>query len=1232
MKNPIRFGRIMAICCILLSAISLRAQITGTGTTLSVNASSATVIDPAIVVSGSTSITNVTVQISTNFYAGDALSYDASLAATLGITGEYTTMSNATGILYLTGTTTPANWQALLRTVSFQNASAACGPSTREIVFMPGRVLQNLYNGHYYEFVSGSYTWKEAKTAAAQRSYNGMQGYLATSTSAGENNFVWKLMNADAWVGATYDRDELLAAGITIYADQAAANGKVYWVTGPEKGMFLSSGLGTPVAQNGAYMNWNSGEPNNYNGTNEFYTQLYSQQQGRWNDLPISSKLSLLVEYGGMPGDVPQNITYSRQLSLTNTVGGEITGGNISVCSGTNSTVLTTTAAVPGVTITRWEYSYDNFLTAGVPIAHTGSTYTATNLTQTTYFRTIANGNSCSGAPSSSTRIEVGSTVAGSLSANYSSLCNGSSASISLTGNTGDVLKWQVSNDNSNWSDIAHTGVVYNTPNLATGTYYYRAEVRNASCPASAFTASLAITVSAGSGSVSGSLSGTSSLCGTTNNGSLSLSGQTGNVLKWQKSIDNGIIWTDISNTTTTLNIVNQTVATKYRAQVQNASCNPVFTDAYTVGHFSYAFTWLGSTSTDFGTASNWSCEVPGAGDPILISASAPNMPVLDQNRTLGNIVFEDNTSLDLNGYNLIVNGTITSPATGRFRGGIGSSLALNGLNNPQGIYFDQSNPGTSNYLESLTINKEQVITTGGTGHCTPTGSNNVYGMGITRVQLGSIDKTSTAPTTVSAAYTNNFATDITELSPSTAYTLTVKTGSASYTQKAQAWIDWNDDGDFNDANELLATSASLAGGTSIALNFTSPAIGAEISGGVKRMRIAGEFSSVAATNCSVQYGEIEDYQIHFLPLPTLNGELVIGNKLVLGSELILTKGLLKLNNQDLQLGAGVSIQGAAADKYVQTNGTGRLYATLANGQSLSLPVGNSAYNPVTITNNTGSADLFGVKVLDEAYRNGQDGDVIAVGHVARTWDISKQLPNGGAGVNFQFNWNDGEAPALSNPLLFHHNGSNWERLTGTTNRVGNTLSYSGYTGGFSPFAVAENNFTLPVQWLSFTASRLAQSVQLRWTTGEEINAKDFVIQHSADGQNWQDLAIQDAIGSSRSVNEYAYLHQQPLKGDNYYRILQRDQDGRSSYSVVRKVQLTADAEKFRLLGNPVSNGQIRVFSPQAQVLRLFAADGRLVWQGTVAAGTHSLATGKLAPGIYSLRYNESALSISILP
>ena len=293
-------------------------------------------------------------------------------------------------------------------------------------------------------------------------------------------------------------------------------------------------------------------------------------------DLGIGNSLPYVVEYGGMPNDIPQDNTFTRTLTLTSTTGGDITGGNVSVCSGTNSTVLTSTAAVSGVTIVRWEYSLDNFLTAGVPIANTSATYTATNLTQTTYFRSIANGNSCSASPSSATKITVGNSVAGNISADYTSVCNGTAANLSLAGNVGNILKWQSSPDNSTWTDISNTTALYTTPALSTGTYYYRAQVQNSGCTLIATTSSITITATAGSGSVGGTLSG-ASLCTSTNSTTLTLTGYTGVIQKWQSSTNGGATWTDIVNTAATYAITNLAVSSNYRVSVKNASCNAVY-------------------------------------------------------------------------------------------------------------------------------------------------------------------------------------------------------------------------------------------------------------------------------------------------------------------------------------------------------------------------------------------------------------------------------------------------------------------------------------------------------------------------------------------------------------------------------------------------------------------------------------------------------------------------------
>jgi CSLREA domain-containing protein len=79
----------------------------------------ATAIDPGLTVTDvdSPNLTGATVAITANFASGqDTLAFTNQL----GITGNY---NNATGVLTLTGTTTVANYQTALRSVTYQNSS-----------------------------------------------------------------------------------------------------------------------------------------------------------------------------------------------------------------------------------------------------------------------------------------------------------------------------------------------------------------------------------------------------------------------------------------------------------------------------------------------------------------------------------------------------------------------------------------------------------------------------------------------------------------------------------------------------------------------------------------------------------------------------------------------------------------------------------------------------------------------------------------------------------------------------------------------------------------------------------------------------------------------------------------------------------------------------------------------------------------------------------------------------
>jgi gliding motility-associated-like protein len=76
--------------------------------------------------------------------------------------------------------------------------------------------------------------------------------------------------------------------------------------------------------------------------------------------------------------------------------------------------------------------------------------------------------------------------------------------------------------------------------------------------------------------SVAGTVSSNQTVCKGTNSGSVSVSGQTGSVVRWEYSTNSGASWTSVSNTTTSLSFSNLTVTTQYRAFIKNSSCAEV--------------------------------------------------------------------------------------------------------------------------------------------------------------------------------------------------------------------------------------------------------------------------------------------------------------------------------------------------------------------------------------------------------------------------------------------------------------------------------------------------------------------------------------------------------------------------------------------------------------------------------------------------------------------------------
>ncbi len=155
-----------------------------------------------------------------------------------------------------------------------------------------------------------------------------------------------------------------------------------------------------------------------------------------------------------------------------------------------------------------------------------------------------------------------------------------------------------------------------------------------------------------------------------------------------------------------------------------------------------------------------------------------------------------------------------------------------------------------SNTINATTL--AQTIT-----YCTANGTNTNYEY-INRVVFNSIDKTSGA----NGGYAD-FSTISSSVNAGTVYNISLYPGfsSSSYNEGWGVWIDYNHNGSFTDAGELVYSHAATS--TSVSGLFTLSAIALA---GNTRMRIKMEYNATPSTSCgSFTYGEVEDYTLNII-------------------------------------------------------------------------------------------------------------------------------------------------------------------------------------------------------------------------------------------------------------------------------------------------------------------------------------------------------------------------------
>lgn len=126
-------------------------------------------------------------------------------------------------------------------------------------------------------------------------------------------------------------------------------------------------------------------------------------------------------------------------------------------------------------------------------------------------------------------------------------------------------------------------------------------------------------------------------------------------------------------------------------------------------------------------------------------------------------------------------------------------------------------------------------------------------------------------------------------------------------------------------------------------------------------------------------------------------------------------------------------------------------------------------------------------------------------------------------------------------------------------------------TPSFSQFRLHAGNpggTPLPLTWLNFDAQSVGQTHVLNWQTANELNVKHFSVQQSANAIDFKTLTV---MGSEIDHN-YTFTNASLLNGYNYYRIVQQDVDGNTSYSKTIGINNSGMTNEVTLYPNPAQD------------------------------------------------------------
>ncbi len=185
-------------------------------------------------------------------------------------------------------------------------------------------------------------------------------------------------------------------------------------------------------------------------------------------------------------------------------------------------------------------------------------------------------------------------------------------------------------------------------------------------------------------------------------------------------------------------------------------------------------------------------------------------------------------------------------------------------------------------------------------------------------------------------------------------------------------------------------------------------------------------------------------------------------------------------------------------------------------------------------------------------------------------------------------------------------------------------IDAAGQVSSPATYALQTSFAPLAVTLLSFDAQKQKDAVALTWVTAAEQNNDHFEIEHSVNAKDWKSIGTVKGHGTTTDKHSYGMMHNNPVNGKNYYRLIQFDLNGEYTTSDIRTVSFDGVlTTQLSVYPNPAAGSLFLAGgNGSSATIYIFNATGALTLKKEVMAG-EQIDISNLAAGMYEVRMQQ---------